>query len=84
MAVGFTCVKMCLITMPVFQILMVSSLHTFLSKLRDQYWQCSSTVQNSSGKCKLLNPRSPSSTCNLIFAVSFLCQPLVLFHHIQS
>lgn len=70
---------MCLITVPVFQILMVSSLHTFLSKLSDQLWQRSSPVQNSSVKYKLLVARSPSSTSNLIFAVYFLCQPLVLF-----
>lgn len=60
---------------PVFQILMVSSLHTFLSKLSDRLWQRSSPVQNSSSTSFLsLAPLPPPVTSFLqcLFSVSFL------------
>lgn len=60
---------------PVFQILMVSSLHTFLSKLSDRLWQRSSPVQNSSSTSFLsLAPLPPPVTSFLqcLFSVSLL------------
>lgn len=66
----FTCVWMCWIMVPVFESLVVSSPHTFLSKYSDQGRPLSSKIVQPSHR--LITPLSPfSSTCNLICSGSF-------------